>query len=89
MMQISENNSISGLKNVISRLFEVKFDEFNFTKYHSDLPQPLKEIYKIDAFFLRENCVYETIRFFCNQDRLVKYQDLKLDEQFLTIINEN
>jgi hypothetical protein len=89
MIQISKNDPIEGLKNVISRLFEVKFDELDFTKYHPDLPQPLKEIYEIDAFFLRENCVYETIRFFCNQDRLVKYQDLKLDESFFTFVNEN
>jgi hypothetical protein len=89
MIQISKNDPIEGLKNVISRLFEIGFDEFDFTKYHPDLPQPLKEIYEMDTFFLRENCVYETIRFFCNQDRLVKYQDLKLDEQFFTFVNEN
>ncbi len=89
MIQISENDPISGLKEVIPRLFEVKFDDFDFTKYHPDLPQPLKEIYEIDAFFLRENCAYETIRFFCNQDRLVKYQDLKLEEPFFSFVNQN
>jgi hypothetical protein len=89
MMQISKNDPIPGLKKVISRLFEVEFDEFDFTTYHPDLPQSLKEIYEMDAFFLRENCVYESIRFFCNQDRLVKYQDLKLDESFFTFVNEN
>lgn len=88
-MSINENDPITDLKKVISRLFDVKFDEFDFTKYHLDLPQSLKEIYEIDAFFFRENCIYETIRFFCNQDRLVKYQDLKLDEQLFTFVNEN
>jgi hypothetical protein len=89
MMQISKNDPIPDLKKVISRLFEIEFDEFDFTKYHPDLPQSLKEIYEMDAFFLRENCAYETIRFFCNQDRLVKYQDLTLEEPFFTFVNEN
>jgi hypothetical protein len=88
-MQINDKNSILGLKNVISRLFEVKFDDFDDSKYHQDLPNALKELYEIEAFMAKENCSFETIRFFCNIDRLVCYKDLKLEEKSFVFLREN
>jgi hypothetical protein len=88
-MKITKKDPILGLKNVISRLFEIKFDNFDFDKYHPNLPQSLKELYEIDAFFAKHDCGFETIRFFCNQDRLLPYSDLKLEEKDFVFIREN
>ncbi len=71
-----ETISFSGLKNIISRLFDVKFKDFDYSKYHRDLPVTLKELYEIDAFFSKD-CRYETIAFFCNLDRLVPFEPYK------------
>jgi hypothetical protein len=81
-------NTILELKNVISRLFNVKFEAFDYSKYHQNLPMALKEIYEIDAHFSKD-CRYETIRFFCNLDRLVPYNDLKLDAERFVFLHEN
>jgi hypothetical protein len=88
-MKITKKDPISGLKNALSRLFDYKFGDFDFSKYPPNLPQALKEMYEIDAFTRRENCVYETIRFFANQDHLVPFEDLKLDESPFTFVREN
>jgi hypothetical protein len=88
-MKINKKTPISGLKNVISRLFDVKLDNFDVGKYHPKLPQALKELYEIDAFYAKHDCGFETIRFFCNQDRLVPYADLKLDEKDFVFVREN
>jgi hypothetical protein len=58
-------------------------------KYHPELPRALKELYEIDAFYARHDCAFETIRFFANQDRLVPYSDLTLDEKDFTFVREN
>jgi hypothetical protein len=88
-MRITKKDPILGLKNVISRLFDVELENFDFEKYHSNLPQILKELYEIDAFFAQHNCSFETIRFFANQDRLVPYADLKLEESPFVFVREN
>lgn len=88
-MQIQEENVILGLKNIISSLFKVKFEDFDFSKYHQDLPHSLKELYEIDAFMAKHNCSYETIRFFCNIDRLVPYKNLKIEENSFVFLHEN
>jgi hypothetical protein len=88
-MKISKKTPILGLKKVISRLFEVEFPQFDYEKYHPLLIHSLKEMYEIDAFFAHKDCGYETIRFFCNQDRLVPYQDLALEEKLFTFLKEN
>ncbi len=84
-----ETTSFSGLKNIISRLFDVKFKDFDYSKYHPNLPLALKELYAIDAFFAQHNCSFETLRFFCNLDRLVPHQSLKIDEKKLIFLKEN
>ncbi len=76
------------MKKVIERLFKVQFNEFNYDKYHPDLPQPLKEMYEIDALF-SQDCSYDTIHFFCNQDRLIKYNQLKLSAKSFVFVHEN
>jgi hypothetical protein len=88
-MKITKKDPVSGLKNVISRLFDYKFGDFDFSKYPPNLPKALKEMYEIDAFTRRENCVYETIRFFANQDRLVPFAELKMEETPFTFVKEN
>jgi hypothetical protein len=88
-MKIQEKNSISGLKNIISRLFDVNFDTFELSKYHQDLPLALKELYEIEAFMAKHNCSFETIRFFSNIDRLVPYQSLNFTEDFFVFLHEN
>ncbi len=88
-MTINKKTPIWGLKKVISRLFEVYFPVFDYGKYHPDLIHSLKELYEIDAFFAKHDCSFETIRFFCNQDRLVPYADLKLDEKEFIFVHEN
>jgi hypothetical protein len=88
-MEITKKDPISGFKSVISRLFDVKLDNFDFEKYPPKLPQALKELYEIDAFYARHDCGFETIRFFANQDRLVPFADLKLDESPFTFVREN
>ena len=88
-MKISKKMPILGLKRVISRLFDVKLDDFDLDKYHPKLPHALKELYTIDAFYAKHDCAFETIRFFANQDRLVPYQDLKLEESPFTFVKEN
>jgi hypothetical protein len=88
-MKISKKSPILGLKKVISRLFDVKLDNFDLVKYHPKLPYALKELYEMDAFYAKHDCAFETIRFFANQDRLVSYQDLKLAESPFTFVREN
>ncbi len=88
-MKINKKEPISGLKKVISRLFNVKLDNFSFEKYPPKLPISLKELYEIDAFYAKHDCAFETIRFFCNQDRLVPYADLKLGEKDFVFVREN
>ena len=88
-MQIQEKNAISGLKNVIFHFFNVKFDDFDFSKYHQGLPHSLKELYEIDTFMAKHNCSYETIRFFSNIDRLVLYKNLKIEENSFVFLHEN
>jgi hypothetical protein len=88
-MKISKKAPILGLKRVISRLFDVKLDDFDLTAYHPKLPHALKEMYAIDAFYAKHDCSFETIRFFANQDKLVPYQDLKLAESPFTFVREN
>jgi hypothetical protein len=88
-MKISRKDPVSGLKKVVSRLFEVKFDNFDLDKYHPKLPVSLKELYEIDAFYAKHDCAFETIRFFANQDRLVPYADLTLDEKDFVFVREN
>ncbi len=78
-----------GLKNLIARLFEVELEGFDDAKYHEKLPALLKELYEIDAFYAKYDCAFETIRFFCNQDRLVPYKDLKLAEKDFVFVHEN
>ncbi len=70
-IKIAKKDPVSGLKSVISRLFDVKLDNFDLDKYAPKLPTSLKELYEIDAFYAKHDCAFETIRFFCNQDRLV------------------
>jgi hypothetical protein len=89
MMKITKKDPILGLKKVISRLFNYEFDNFDFSKYPPNLPQALKEMYEIDAFVRRKDCGFETIRFFANQDRLVPFKELKLDESPFTFVREN
>jgi hypothetical protein len=88
-MQISYKNPIWVLKSLISSLFKVEFEAFDFSKYHQDLPQALKELYEIEAFMAKHNCAFETIRFFCNQDRLLPYQSLKLSDKTFAFLCEN
>jgi hypothetical protein len=88
-MKINKKQPILGLKNVISRLFDVKLDNFDLDKYHPKLPLALKELYAIDDFYAKYDCGFETIRFFANQDRLVPYSDLKLDEKDFVFVREN
>ncbi len=88
-MKINSNKPIEGLKKVIERLFEVDLVFFSHEQYHPQLAQGLKELYEIDAFFAQKNCVFQTIRFFCNQDRLVPYEDLALNETRFTFVQEN
>ncbi len=88
-MKITKKIPIWGLKKVISRLFDVKLNPFDFGKYHPNLPHALKELYAIDAFFAKHDCGFETIRFFANQDRLVTYADLKLTEKDFVFLREN
>jgi hypothetical protein len=88
-MKISRKSPILDLKKVISRLFDVKFDNFDLDKYHPELPYALKELYEIDAFYAKYDCAFETIRFFANQDRLVPYSDLTLDEKDFIFVCEN
>lgn len=88
-MKISKKTPVLGLKKVISRLFAVRLVGFDFAKYHPNLPHALKELYAIDAFFAKHDCAFETIRFFCNQDRLIPYSDLKLYEKDFTFVLEN
>jgi hypothetical protein len=88
-MKIAKKDAISGLKNTISRLFDVKLDNFDFEKYHPKLPHALKEMYEIDAFYAKHDCSFETIRFFANQDRLVPYSDLKLEGKDFIFVREN
>jgi hypothetical protein len=88
-MKINPKNSISGLKEVIAKLFELDFADFTFDKIDKNLPSALQEIYTIDAFIAENNCSYETIRFFANMDWLVKYEDLKLTENQFTFVTEN
>jgi hypothetical protein len=88
-MRITKKDPILGLKKVVSRLFDVKLEGFDLEKYPSKLPHSLKELYAIDAFFAQHNCGFETIRFFANQDRLVLYEALKLEESPFTFLREN
>ena len=88
-MKINKKTPIWGLKKVISRLFEVDFPVFDYEKYHPNLIHSLKELYEIDAFFAQHNCAFETIRFFANQDRLIPYKDLKLNEKDFAFVREN
>jgi hypothetical protein len=88
-MKITKKDPISGLKNVISRLFDVELENFDFGKYPPNLPKALKEMYEIDAFYAAHDCGFETIRFFANQDRLVPYAELKLEESPFTFVREN
>jgi hypothetical protein len=88
-MKISKKDPVSGLKKVISRLFDVKLDNFDLDKYPPKLPISLKELYEIDAFYAKHDCAFETIRFFANQDRLVPYADLALDEKDFVFVREN
>jgi hypothetical protein len=87
-MEIQEKNSIFGLKNIIFRLFDVQFDDSEYSKYHQDLPVALKELYEIDAHF-SQDCSYDTIHFFCNLDRLVKPHLLKTKEKSFVFVHEN
>jgi hypothetical protein len=87
-MKISKKDPVLGLKKVISRLFDVKFDRSQYKTYHPDLPKGLKKMYEIDRFFSKD-CRYETIHFFCNQDRLVKYDKLTLVEKDFVFVHEN
>jgi hypothetical protein len=87
-MKISKKDPVSGLKKVISRLFDVKFGTFQYKTYHPDLPKGLMKMYEIDRFFSRD-CRYDTIHFFCNQDRLMKYDKLNLLEKDFVFIHEN
>lgn len=76
-------NTISDLKKLFEKLFEISFDNFNIS-INEKLPKALQEIYKIDNAFAQLDCKYETLRFFRNMDRLTIYQELKLqDEQFV------
>jgi hypothetical protein len=88
-LKISAKSPISGLKRVISHLFEVKLDELDLSPYHSDLPEALKEMYAIDTLSAQHDCAFETTRFFANQDRLVPYHELALDTALFTFVREN
>jgi hypothetical protein len=88
-MKITKKTPIWGLKKVISLLFEIDFGEFDYDKYHPQLIHSLKELYEIDAFFAKNDCGFETIRFFCNQDRLLPYSDLKLEDKDFVFVCEN
>jgi hypothetical protein len=88
-MKITKKTPIWGLKKVISLLFEIDFGEFDYDKYHPQLIHSLKELYEIDAFFAKNDCGFETIRFFCNQDRLLPYSDLKLEDKDFIFVKEN
>jgi hypothetical protein len=67
-MKINPNDPISGLKKLISKLFDVDFTGFTFDKLNQNLPQALQEIYTIDAFFAAKDCGCETLCFFRNMD---------------------
>jgi hypothetical protein len=43
-MKINPNDPISGLKKLISKLFDVDFTGFTFDKLNQNLPQALQEI---------------------------------------------
>ncbi len=86
--KVIQKMQILDLKQIISRLFEVQFEIFDYSKYHQDLPFALKELYEIDAFFSKD-CRYETIAFFCNLDRLVPYNQLRLEEASFVFVHEN
>ncbi len=88
-MKINPNNPLSGLKKIISKLFDIDFADFTFDKINKNLSPALREIYTIDAFIAENNCSYETIRFFANMDRLVKYEDLKPTEKQFVFVTEN
>lgn len=79
---------IQDLKLFIQKKFDV-----NFNTYHLDinkhLPVALQEIYLMDHFFAKHNCVYETIRFFRNMDRLTLYSNLKLEDEQFVFATEN
>lgn len=79
---------ISDLKTVIEKLFRVDLTYFHFY-INEDLPNALREIYKIDFHFDIEDSKYETIRFFRNRDRLTLYQELKKDEKEFVFATEN
>ncbi len=88
-LKIAKKDPISGFKKVISRLVDVKLEGVDYEKYHPLLPFSLKELYEIDAFYAKHDCAFETIRFFANQDRLVPYKDLQLNESPFTFVREN
>jgi hypothetical protein len=85
----NNQNPIEVLKKVISKLFLVELNNFNFDKYDKKLPHALKEMYEIEAFFVEKDCAYETIGFFSILDRLIPHEKLKVEDGMFTFIQEN
>ncbi len=87
-MKINKKQPIVGLKTVILRLFNEEIKQTDEAKYPADFPKALKEMYEIDAHFSND-CRYETIHFFCNLDRFVKFKNLIFTEKKFEFVHEN
>ncbi|MFM2269053.1 MAG: hypothetical protein RL757_2494 [Bacteroidota bacterium] len=87
-MKLHQKNPIRILKKVVSRLFDAKIERIDDAQFPLHFPEALKEIYEIDAHFSKD-CRYETIHFFCNLDRLVKFDKLNLTEKNFEFAHEN